>query len=407
MQDTKKLLFELIRGEVCGTSKEACAGETVAQADTQNVENAPPAEACDKLESETLAGLYAISKAHDMAHLLAEALDKRGLLGEAASEGNSFLKQRQMAVYRYEQINYEYERLCNAFEHNQIIHVPLKGALIRKLYPEPWLRTSCDIDILVPEAELKKAVEVCETKLGYKTEGKAYHDISMLSPGGVHLELHFNVCENIQALDEVLGRAWDYAIPVEGKKYEKKFTNEYFIFHNVAHASYHFLSGGCGIRSVLDLWLLRHKTVYEEAKVKELCAACGLEKFYDSLVLLSQVWFSGAEGNGLTDKMEKFILDGGVYGTIENGLSAKPSKKSGKSKYLFSLIFLPYKDMKAIHPVLGKHKWLLPFFHIGRWFKILFRGISPRTKRAMRVNAKISDEDRKKVGKLLEELELL
>ena len=31
----------------------------------------------------------------------------------------------------------------------QIPFLPLKGSVIRQYYPEPWMRTSCDIDILV------------------------------------------------------------------------------------------------------------------------------------------------------------------------------------------------------------------------------------------------------------------
>ncbi|MBO4954226.1 MAG: nucleotidyltransferase family protein, partial [Clostridia bacterium] len=33
--------------------------------------------------------------------------------------------------------------------------MPLKGAVIRQYYPEPWMRTSCDIDIHVKKDRLE------------------------------------------------------------------------------------------------------------------------------------------------------------------------------------------------------------------------------------------------------------
>lgn len=59
-------------------------------------------------------------------------------------------------VYCYKRMNYEYEQVCDALEKAEIPFIPLKGVVIREYYPEPWMRTSCDIDILVREKNLKK-----------------------------------------------------------------------------------------------------------------------------------------------------------------------------------------------------------------------------------------------------------
>ena len=55
---------------------------------------------------EELAALYKLSKAHDLAHLVGDALIKNKLISNAEIK-SKFEKQLMTAVYRYEQINYE------------------------------------------------------------------------------------------------------------------------------------------------------------------------------------------------------------------------------------------------------------------------------------------------------------
>lgn len=64
-------------------------------------------------------------------------------------------------------INHEYNRICDALESVEISFLPLKGSVLRQYYPEPWMRTSCDIDILVHENDLEKTTEYLVRDLGY------------------------------------------------------------------------------------------------------------------------------------------------------------------------------------------------------------------------------------------------
>jgi hypothetical protein len=98
-----------------------------------------------------------------------------------------------VAVYKYENLNYEYGRLCKTLDEAKIPFIVLKGAVIRKYYPEPWMRSSCDIDILVKESDLERATEVVKTELGFTVTDKTHHDIQMYSPSGVMFELHFYI----------------------------------------------------------------------------------------------------------------------------------------------------------------------------------------------------------------------
>ena len=139
---------------------------------------------------ELLAKLYTLSKSHDLAHLVGDALTKNNIIGDGEIKAK-FQNQMMLAVYRYEKINYELGRLREAMNEAKIPFIPLKGSVIRQYYPKPWMRTSCDIDILVHESDLERAVAILVDKLAYKRESKGSHDISLFSDYGVHLELHY------------------------------------------------------------------------------------------------------------------------------------------------------------------------------------------------------------------------
>ena len=213
-------------------------------------------EIISPLDGEKLEKIYKISEKHDLSHLVCAAVDKNRIPcdGETAKK---FGKEVMTALFRAENLVYEIERIGKALEKAGIDYVPLKGAVIRDKYPEPWMRTSCDVDMLVHEAQLEEAIETLKSELGYVCEDKKnYHDVDLFSPGGVHLELHFNIKENIPQLDLNLEKVWQYASPSKDGAREYKLTREFFIFHIVAHAAYHFVGGGCGIRPFLDLYLL-------------------------------------------------------------------------------------------------------------------------------------------------------
>ena len=85
--------------------------------------------------------LYKLSKAHDLAHLVGDALIKNDLIGNDEIK-EKYQKQVMIAIYRYEKINYELNRLRSALNEAQIPFIPLKGSVLRQYYPEPWMRTS-------------------------------------------------------------------------------------------------------------------------------------------------------------------------------------------------------------------------------------------------------------------------
>lgn len=351
----KDLFFCLLRNEICGTKIDF------------NSDINYDAEM-----------LYKLSKAHDLAHLIGDALSRNNILPKDDKWAEKFKEEQRLAVYREMQMSSVIEIIRGLFQENRIKFMLLKGAVMRNFYPETWQRTSCDIDVLVKEEDLSKAVSVL-VDAGFTTDGlKEYHDVSLYY-GNVHLELHYNVMESIPTMDRLLAKIWDYTIEVGG--FECKETPEYFVFHHIAHMSYHCMTGGCGVRPFIDLFILRNKCFYDEQKLIRLLQTCGLLRFYNGILELIGVWFNDNKHSEMSAVVEKYILSGGAYGCPKNSHKLKTAHNKSKILYILRLIFLPYKNMCAAYPILYKHKLLLPFCYIHRLFSKLFGRKSKRAKK--------------------------
>ena len=248
-----------------------------------------------------------------------------------------------------------------------IDYIPLKGAMIRNLYPEPEMRTCADIDVLVREEMLDEAVKVIETNTDFKARKRNYHDVSMVN-SNVHLELHFSIKENMDNIDKTLQFVWDYAIPDEQFRYV--LTPEFQIFHIIAHMSYHMVNGGLGIRPFLDLWLLRNKTNYDEKLVRSMCLRCNILTFYEKCSELVDLWMSGSMVNGNLKALETYALNGGVFGNRNNAIATK-QRNQHKISYIFQRIFLKREYLVIEFPELKEKPYLIAICQIKRWARLL------------------------------------
>lgn len=354
---------------------------------------------------EDLSFMVEIAKHHDVLHLLALGLKENGLLStdEQKLEQSIFL-----SVYRYKQMNFELVRICKAFEKAQIQFIPLKGSVLREYYPEPWMRTSCDIDILIHQDDLDKAVSYLVDNLDYKYGHTFTHDVSMFAKSGIHIELHYSLMDDepIKSSSAVLSNVWDKALKRDGYDFWYEFPDEVFYFYHIAHMAKHFENGGCGIRPLIDLSILNHRIPFDENKRVETLKIGDLEVFARQAKLLSEVWFNGAEHSDVTRNMEQFILRGGVYGATENHVAVQQQKRGGKLKYAMSKIWLPYNIIKFYYPILGKHKIFTPIMQVKRWCRLIFCGHLKRTAKELNYNSQLSKEQAMETRNLLKSIGL-
>ena len=256
-----------------------------------------------------LVKLFRFSKAHDLAHLVGYALIKNDLIKNDEIKAK-FQNQMLLAFYRYEKINFELGRLRRTLDEAQVPFVPLKGAVLQQYYPEPWMRTSCDIDVLVHEEDLQRAVFYLTDNHGYSYTSQSSHDVSIFSQNGNHIELHYDILgdNTIDSSETVLKKIWDVAVRSDNGKYQHELPDEMFYFYHIAHMAKHFVStGGCGIRPFLDIWVLNHCVDFDREKRDKLLSDGGLNVFAKRAELLSEVWFGNAEHTEIIHFARRYV----------------------------------------------------------------------------------------------------
>lgn len=352
---------------------------------------------------ESLRAVYTFAKKYDLVHLCAVGLRRLGKTG-GGEVFDLFQKAELMALFRYERLHYEYERISALFQEAQIEYIPLKGTVMRSYYPEPWYRTSCDIDILVRENMLLKAAQVLREN-GYTVGEKGAHDVSCYSESGIHIELHYCLTHSKADRDPVLSRVFDVAIPVCGKPYELAMPLAYFYYHHINHMMRHFSNGGGGVRPYLDLHLFLQKEELDREMANALLREGGAERFAAEAEALAELWFGEGEPTEITAMTERFLfVSGGLYSNMKSRTLVGQVKRGGKMRQLMSRVFMPYHDLAASYPSLRKAPFLFPLYQVRRWCKFIFCGGYRRSKKEIALNMAVSDADLAETAKLLKAL---
>ena len=384
-QRITQILFTLLRSAICGTK--------ITEEERNN------------FSPNLLQTLLKLSANHDVLHLLVLGLKKNDLIPKENADIEKYIFH---AVYRYEPIKFEYDNLCAALEKAQIPFLPLKGSVIRKYYPEPWMRTSCDIDILVHREDLETAISYLKDNLHCVEKDRTTHDVSLFTQTGIHVELHFDLVEEGRANDaiDVLRSVWDDAVLYGNSEYRYEMSDAFFYFYHIAHMAKHFEIGGCGIRPFIDLWILDHMEAVDLAARDELLSRGKLLEFANVSRALSEVWFGGKEPDEQLHQMQDFLLRGGVYGSIDNRVALQQKKSGGRLGYILSRMFIPCTKLKRYYPVLEKHHWLMPIMQIRRWFMLLKPDVAQRAKQEMAINGNIRKEKAEEMKKFKENIGL-
>ena len=357
------------------------------------------------LSDETLKAIYRCANRYDLAHCVGYVLERSSLLPKN-DVGNAFRKKQTEAIWRTEQQGYECEQIGEVLEEAGIAHIFLKGAVLRRLYPQPWLRTGADVDVLVRKAEQETAIMLLCRKLGCTLGLRTPHDAKLLFPSGQNAELHV-LLSGKDFADEVLSSVWQTSIPVEGKQWERALSPEIFYVYHIAHMAKHFEQGGCGIRPLMDLWIMEQTMPRDEKATNALLCKTKLLAFAETAECLKNHWFSEGEDSALAQRMGDYILCGGVFGSVEKKVAVDQIKTGGRMKNFITRVFLPYETMAEVYPPLKTHPWKLPYYELCRWCRLLFRGSAESVWTELRNNQTITKETIRTTEMLLKDLDLL
>lgn len=211
----------------------------------------------------------------------------------------------------------EFNALNQAFRRAGVAYMPLKGFLLRELYPEPYLRTMCDYDVLVREEDFKNARTVLEAQ-GFKyLKGDEHHDVFV--KGSLVVEQHYKLFNASGAFGRGRSVSWKRLVHYEDTEY--RFTNEDFYRFMLEHLLKHWISSQATLRDYLDaaFYLKRFGDSLDRKKLDADLDSDGTKEFVQTIERLVGVWFDG-------QPYDDVLREGTLYQFQRHPINSQTSK---------------------------------------------------------------------------------
>ena len=352
-------------------------------------------EKCTLSEAPDMDGLLKLASKHKIAALMYYALHNAGYDTDPVTQQLFFHCCRYMAISEGQMAMLG--RVTAAFEERHIDYLPLKGVLLKKIYPQPEMRRMGDADILF-RREQYEDVKAVLTELGFTFDYETDHEAVWKHPS-LLLEMHKRIVpRRDKDFYRYFGNGWSHAIADEDSPYRYHFTLEMQFVSLFVHLVKHYRGGGIGLSHMIDLWVFRHHyPELDETMIRAELDKVYLGEFYANVWDTLLVWFGGAEPTEKTDFITNVIFENGVYGTRERAhlsyvAKAGHGENAHTNSYLakwLRLVFPPKRTLLTKYPVLRRCGVLLPFVWVVRWVDTLLfhrRNIKQRNTDIQRTN---------------------
>lgn len=311
-----------------------------------------------------------LAQSHGVEALAFDGLQKNSALWQTVPESvqESLKKAYFRAAYREAQQTHTQQQLRQGLTKAGVRHIFLKGAVLRKSYPVPMLRTMSDMDVLVYTEDYDKIAAVAQSIKGKAYTGDGNHK-NFVFPGDVAVEFHPNLLHHATPVGTGINPGWQYAKKdLPGP--EMELTEEGLYLNILCHLANHFVSGGVGVRFVLDIWVCRHlrKEVCDYSYVDRELADMGMLDFARNIEALADAWFSDGEMTPLLEELGNYILTSGSHGTSDRAMLNAVSLSSGgnRTSALLRRIFYPRQELEDRFPWCKGKPWLLPAAWLSR-----------------------------------------
>lgn len=321
----------------------------------------------EKPEELSFEGIFKKAKAHHVDAMTFYAVEQLEKKPEKALYDH-WAESRNKSIFRDMNQSYEISLIKKKLEENKVRFVPLKGTILKELYPQSDMRYMCDMDFLIDE-ESKAAVKNILTDLGYQIDqyDQGKHDVYFKKPV-MNVEVHRSIFSEISSVGKfhtLFERPFDFA--EEGSGYCCNFEKTYFFLHILTHAANHYLHAGIGLRAFMDLWLYysEYRSEIDMKRLEEYLNKSKHKKLCMDMIELSQMWFGNKEFDEGLRETAQYVFEGGAFGSLQSQVSNK-IKETGKLRYTLSWFFPSFKALREYHPILNKCPVLYPFVLIWR-----------------------------------------
>ncbi len=288
------------------------------------------------------------------------------------------------------------------FDRDKIPYMPFKGAVFRKYYPYPKLRTMGDQDILIRHEDRKRTDAIMKD-LGYSklVDNHAvwtYHKPLLVFE--IHDVMFYEELSNRTDYRSYFSGVWETAVRreplgtpgVKTESFEYVPESSLHFLYTMAHTAKHVINSGMGFRAFLDMAFFCRNAVKADGKkpdwewIAEELKKLQLYDFTATCFSLCENWF-GVEmpfrkesmDPAFTERVTEKIFRDGIFGLMnEDNIgahSAKEIKRSDTSyrktawRLTIKKLFPPYEDMQLIpwYQWVDGKPWLLPAAWVYRW----------------------------------------
>ncbi|MGN0804204.1 MAG: nucleotidyltransferase family protein [Candidatus Coproplasma sp.] len=330
----------------------------------------------EKFKTKIDENLLELAKFHSVAPFLYPCMDKEVTEKEIADR----VTEIYFSSARCDLIQLcEREALEADFEKAQIPYLALKGMVMKSLYPQTHLRTMGDLDYLVSLKDFDTAKKII-IEHGYKADLNCEHHLEFNKPPFMIVELHRLLIEKDEIGRELLEDVLSRCKVKAGKSYALEMSDEDFYLHLMLHLLFHYVQGGTGLRSFIDIY------IYLKAKPslnrEYLSASFAKTEYASTVALIERFSYDLFEGNALDEEEKAMLLrvaSSGTYGTLDNLVQSDLQKNNNSTaKLVVRKLFPTVRSMKGWYPVLnrGAGILLLPFFYV---WHVLTRVFSKRS----------------------------
>lgn len=262
----------------------------------------------------------------------ADAQTVTGLVASAIpkTEAEMWKKPKARCEANFIRILHGQTQLVELFEHEGIPLVIMKGMAAAMYYPIPSQRTMGDIDFLVPQECFERAARLMERD-GYmpQQELQIYlnvkHKIRHITffRNGVEYELHHHFSSTGVDIENVLiaGLRCAERAKIGGVYFPVLPPRENGLLL-LAHAYYHFLTAGLGLRQVID-WMMFVKSAQDDMildnEFSRMIDDAGLSKFAAAMTALCRDYLGLTGSYSSFETMDKEIVDALLKHILEHG----------------------------------------------------------------------------------------
>lgn len=262
------------------------------------------------------------------------------------------------------------QQISQAFEENGIDHMPVKGTLMKNLYPDHAMRYMCDADILIKEEQYSRISPLMES-LGFYEKGESDHE-HIWKHQFLMVELHKHLIPSYNKdYFSFFGVGWDLAKVQNG--YRWSMTKEDAFIYDTIHFAKHYRDATANSHFIIDLWVcMRAYPDLDMAYIRRRMSEMKMELFFDNILLVCKAWFENGVCNEVveritdslfTDKKQKKELVEIAKKTKE-AHNAGSAEKARRSRIIHR-IFPTKEQMSWSYP---QFKHLpLPIAWVARW----------------------------------------